>query len=126
VTEYDYDQIAWGAGIIIATSQDTEVYGNLVEDNYNGITVTQQDRYEPPGGTYFMRYGEWRAYNNVIHNNTIINSGSNGAVEDDGDDTLFGNNSWYGNTYVGQGDFAWNNQWGDLAYWQGFHPLDGV
>jgi parallel beta-helix repeat protein len=88
----------WGAGILIATSQNTEVYGNLVEDNFNGITITQQ-----------QRGSDWRAYNNTIHHN-IVRGGASGAVSDDGDNTLFENNRFYSNTYYGSTTWAWDGK----------------
>ena len=34
----------WEGGIMVAGSQGVEIYGNILEDNYNGITLIQQDR----------------------------------------------------------------------------------
>lgn len=34
----------WGAGIIVASSSDVEIYGNVVTDNWNGITGVEQQR----------------------------------------------------------------------------------
>ena len=34
----------WGAGIVISSSSNAEVYGNIVEDNAGGIVGVQQNR----------------------------------------------------------------------------------
>ncbi len=98
---YDHDAWLWGAGIVIASSQNVEVYGNVVEDNYNGITMTQQNRGSG-------EYGTWLARNNYIHDNLIIDSGASGAAEDvSGDDIFYDNNRFENNDYVGDVDWEW-------------------
>ncbi len=51
----------WGAGILVAASKDTEVYGNTLAWNKVGISVISQDRSDSPGvtGTY-------------VHDNIIV------------------------------------------------------
>lgn len=77
----DRDGWLWGAQILVLNSQDTEVYGNVVEvaAGYgNGITIIHQKR-----GT--GEYGEYLSQNNYIHNNRIIhlgNRGRNGMIAD--------------------------------------------
>lgn len=106
----------WGAGILVATSSDTIVEDNLLEDNCNGIAITFQDR---------TAYGvPYYALDNTFRNNTVLNSGHSGAVRDNGDDRVFDRNTFEGNTYVDQDTFAWNNSWGNLTWWRGFHPND--
>ena len=62
----------WGGGITLASSDHTEVAGNTVTGNCNGITATQQNR---PGSLQ----------SDSIHDNTISGpSGRTGAASDNG------------------------------------------
>ena len=59
----------YGAGILIAHSSDVEVYGNVVEDNWNGIVGVQQDR-----DNYYLR-------NLWVHDNTVeMSRGGSGVA----------------------------------------------
>lgn len=107
----------WDAGIQIAASSDTEVYGNVVEGNSNGITLVQQERSEP--GTV------WVTVDNVVYGNVIRDSGLSGAVTDNGYDLIFERNEFYGNVY--EGDVGWS--WGgevSWAEWVAIHPGDAT
>ena len=61
----------WEGGIMVAGSQDVEIYGNILEDNYNGITLIQQDRGSGALGPYLLR-------NVSVHDNTVVRSGRTG------------------------------------------------
>ena len=62
----------YGAGILVAHSDNVEVYGNVVEGNSNGIVGIQQNRDNPPGSH--------RLRNLWVHDNTIeLGSGSAGV-----------------------------------------------
>lgn len=111
---FDQDAWLWGAGITISTSSGVEVYGNTLEGNRNGIGILQQSR----GSDY-------KSYDNVVHDNNV-SGGASGVVRDDGDNSVFNRNEWYGNTYDSGHRFAWNNQWGDAAWWRTFHPNDAL
>jgi parallel beta-helix repeat protein len=50
----------WGAGILISSSKDAEVYGNTVAWNYAGISVIGQQRSDSPGTT-----------DNYVHDNVV-------------------------------------------------------
>jgi parallel beta-helix repeat protein len=92
----------WGAGILIAASSDTEVHGNIVEANANGIALIQQNR-----GSGIR--GPWVVKNVKVYNNTVA-GGKSGAVQDIGDNAIFSaNNGFAGNTYSGVDGWAWNN-----------------
>lgn len=54
----------YGAGIMISSSPDAEVYGNTVKNNYNGITAVVQDRGSGTLGLHHVK-------NLYVHNNTI-------------------------------------------------------
>ena len=93
----------WGAGILIAATQDTEVYGNVVKGNANGITMIQQNRGSGDRGT-------WLVKNNYVHDNTI-SGGKSGAVRDNGSDAIFtSNNRYHNNTYTGDHQWAWDGK----------------
>jgi parallel beta-helix repeat protein len=107
------DPWLWGAGIIIAASQNTNVYGNVLDDNSNGIALIQQNR-------GWGDRGEWIVQNNNIYNN-VINGGMSGAVQDTGDNSIFyNNNNFYDNTYTGGSNWAWNNDNDGMSWsaWQ--------
>jgi hypothetical protein len=61
----------WGAGILVASSRNVEVYGNVVAWNADGISVISQDR----SSTYAYEAGSstWNSVVNVyVHSNDII------------------------------------------------------
>lgn len=108
---------AYGAGIQIAHSPNVDVYGNVVEGNFNGITVILQDRGEGA-------HGPWEPRNVTVRENRIrMDRGFTGAVQDIGDDTLFTERGirFTGNRYDLESDepsFAWENRRMALDEWQ--------
>jgi hypothetical protein len=85
----------FGSGILVAASPNVEIYGNIVRNNFNGITAVQQNR-----GT--GRYGPHEINNLFVHDNVItMPSGKTGLAQDVGDDSYFQtrNNRWSNNTY---------------------------
>ncbi len=103
----------WGAGIIIASSKNIEVYGNLVEGNYNGITATQQPRYDTPAD-----HGPYLLSNINVHDNTIIDSGQTGIATDTGDGSVFSaGHRFDNNSYIGNVGWSWN---GSSVSWDGW------
>ncbi|HVM15648.1 MAG TPA: right-handed parallel beta-helix repeat-containing protein [Egibacteraceae bacterium] len=128
---------AYEAGIQIAQSQNVEIYGNTVEDNWNDVTVIQQLR-----GT--GKYGVWQARNVHVYDNVIktrqnhpaghgSRGGFTGAVQDIvmGDTTYFAtaNVRFNGNHYVA-GDnpkpFEWLNARRTPTEWRSYgHDLLG-
>lgn len=108
---------AYGAGIQIAHSPNVDVYGNVVEGNFNGITVILQDRGEGA-------HGPWEPRNVTVRENLVrMDRGFTGAVQDVGDDTLFSERGirFTGNRYDLEGDeppFAWENRRMTLDEWQ--------
>lgn len=101
----------WGAGILNAASTDTEVYGNIVEDNYGGIAAVQQNRGSGTYGTHLVT-------NFYVHDNTTkISSGWTGIVQGTGDQSIFvlasRNNRFANNTYFclnSTSYFTWSDQ----------------
>ncbi len=90
----------WGAGIQVAASPDTEVYGNSLKDNENGIVGIQQNR----GSDWILR-------NYWVHDNTIENSGITGLAQDISDTSIYTsrNNRFDRNTYINQPYWQWND-----------------
>ncbi len=117
---YGHEAWLWGSGILLSTSGNVEVYGNVVQDNYNGITMVQQDR---GSGAYGPRIVE----NNNVHDNTIIDSGLSGAAEDVGNDGIFfRNNRFQGNDYRGSSGWEWDG--GEVSWdeWRSYgHDTGG-
>jgi len=111
---FDHSAWLWGGGIMIASSQNVEVYGNTVEDNYNGIAMTRQNRGSGD-------YGEWTLRNNHVYDNTVIDSGNSGAAYDWGGDTIYYSDiTFEGNTYSGNSGWYWFNNEVSWSQWNGY------
>ncbi len=92
----------WEGGIMVAGSQSVRIHDNVVVDNYNGITLIQQDRGSGTLGTYLLR-------NISVEGNTVVRSGRTGAAQDVGDPSIFTerNITFENNDYEDVGRFAW-------------------
>jgi parallel beta helix pectate lyase-like protein len=130
------------AGIAVAASHDVEIYDNIVEGSYYGISIFQQTRSELQPELLHPNYGELndhRCYNINVHDNTIANANAciNGVNVDNGTEADVcdltttavdkrGNVRWEGNEYrVSLGShaiayFAWNGAARTFTAWQGF------
>jgi parallel beta-helix repeat protein len=92
-----------GAGILVSSSRDTEIYGNVVEDNRTGIAGQETDRPTPlpPSG-----YGSHDLVNLWVHNNSVrqMDGGrAAGVVDLDPNADPYAqtaNNRWANNTYT--------------------------
>ena len=107
-----------GAGILIGTSRDVEVYGNTVEDNYNGITASHTSRGSGSQGVYEVR-------NLWVHDNTIRSlRGFTGVVQNVGSTAVFSslNNRFDRNKYtLAAGTyFEWMNGGRTWGAWRGY------
>lgn len=112
-----------GSGILISSSSDVEVYGNIVEDNHNGITGIQRDRGAGAHGVYDLR-------NLYVHDNTVrMSSGVTGIATGgiaglfDRDTYTSGNNRFAGNSYdLGENrtPFQWRGKRRTWEEWRGF------
>jgi hypothetical protein len=113
---FGYPDWIAGAGILVAGSPDVEVYGNLVEENADGIGGMQQNRGSGAYGPYELR-------NLWVHDNVIINnSGWTGVAQDINDKSFFTNknNRFTNNTYQlgsSQYPFQWMDGERTLAEW---------
>ena len=88
-----------GSGILISNSPNVEVYGNVVEDNRNGIMARDEDR---GGGTR----GPWNTTNLYVHDNVVRQTDGGRAAGITDGDALFdpysaaSNNRYARNTYI--------------------------
>lgn len=112
-----------GAGILVATSWNVQVYGNTLEHNWQGIQALDQ----PRGAG---RYGEYSLTNLTVHDNVIdssvplgTGSGRTGIAGSNPATWTSKNNGFYNNTYrLGpyQDYFTWigdeftEQEWRDL------------
>lgn len=104
----------WGAGILIATSSDANIEGNVLAGNQSGIGIVQQNR------------GSYQARNINVRNNQVTGPGWSGAVQDIGEPGYFqGRLQFEGNVYTnstfvfGESTLTWQ-QWQALG-----HDLNG-
>lgn len=116
---FDFDEWVWGAGIIVSTSPNVEVYGNIVEGNADGIIGVHQDRSDAPAS-----YGPLQLVNLAVYDNLIAdNGGWTGIGQDVGSNAVFTdfNNRFFENTYRQDGGhFFWLNDPRSLAEWESF------
>ena len=89
----------WGAGILIASSKDAQVWGNTVAWNYAGISVISQNRSDSPGltGTY-------------VHDNLVVAEQPTAGNDRYG---LFWGQDWSGPLYAA----ASNNRGATNKFW---------
>ena len=72
-----------GAGIRVGSSRDTEIYGNTVAGNRNGITALQSARGSGAYGVHDLT-------NLYVHDNSVdLGSGRQGVVENAGSTAVF-------------------------------------
>lgn len=110
---------AYGAGILVAHSPDVEVYGNVVEDNQNGIMGIQQSRGSGAYGPHDLR-------NLSVYENVVVQRSKHwaaGVAQDIGDKGVFSRNlSFDRNRYAlgsaGGRWFAWDNGEKTKDQWQ--------
>jgi hypothetical protein len=113
-----------GAGIEIVSSPNVEVYGNVVEDNWNGITGLNDGRGSG-------NYGPWVLKNLYVHDNTITSRlvpdgiGRTGVTDFRGTDAFSAasNNRFRQNHYIlgtKARYFMWLGQERTEAEWRSF------
>lgn len=109
----------WGAGILIAASQDVEVCSNLVEANSTSVMLIDQGR-----GTSENTGRAYMVANDYVHDNVMVGDQGVGAVQDQDDPAIFTrNNRFVRNQYrvqtVNDTFFQWNDNEYNFAGWQG-------
>ncbi|MFI5262681.1 MAG: right-handed parallel beta-helix repeat-containing protein, partial [Candidatus Limnocylindrales bacterium] len=108
----------WAAGILISSSQNAEVYGNIVAWNRDGISVVSQSRADAPGSVS----------GNYVHDNTIVLGPP--VATDGSDKTLLAfADDWSSGMYAagannhGARNVFWSSQpepqWARFGYWNG-------
>jgi parallel beta-helix repeat protein len=113
-----------GAGIEIVSSRNVEVYGNTVEDNWQGITGLNDHRGVGIDGPYVLT-------NLNVHHNTIRSrvtdegGGRTGVVDTEGIDAFLpgANNRFHENTYslgTKRFHFTWMGKDLDETEWRRF------
>jgi parallel beta-helix repeat protein len=101
----------YGAGILIAHSSDVEVYGNVVEDNWNGIVGIQQDR-----DNYYLK-------NLWVHDNTVkMSRGGSGVGETGSGNDPFTSAS---NNRFDRNDYRVSSSEGKPFRWRGSETWTG-
>lgn len=107
-----------GAGILVNSSRDVEIYGNVVEGNLNGITAVQSARGSGAHGAYEL------ANLYVHHNDVGMAQGRSGVVQNAGSQAVFTsmNVRFEANRYLlgSSRPFAWKDGAHDAAEWRGF------
>jgi parallel beta-helix repeat protein len=108
-----------GAGILNTSSPNVEVYGNVVDGNYDGIGAEDRAR-----GTGL--YGTHEVSNFYVHDNTITTAGTTGLIETSGDASFFTskNNRFVHNAYSiscqKTAPFAWMDRYISWASWTAY------
>jgi parallel beta-helix repeat protein len=107
-----------GAGILVSSSADVEIYGNVVEDNRNGIGAIDSDRGNGARGPYGVA-------NLWVHDNTIQQrSGLAAGILGSNPVFLSQGNRFTGNTYLlgdtGLRQFRWLHANRTDAEWRSF------
>lgn len=111
---FDHAAWLWGGGIVIASSPNIEIYGNTIEDNFNGISMTKQARGSG-------EYGYHTLANIYVHDNTIIDSGLTGAAYDDGSSEIYSSNIRFeNNSYSGDVGWYWMNREVSWSQWNSY------
>ena len=115
-----------GAGILVNSSRDVEIYGNTVEGNLNGIAAVQSSRGSGAHGAYELA-------NLSVHDNTVsMLQGRSGVVQNAGSQAVFTsmNVRFSGNRYTlgsSAKPFAWKDTTHDPAGWKRFgHDVTGT
>jgi parallel beta-helix repeat protein len=112
-----FAELGWiaGAGILLNSSGNVEVYGNTVDRNHHGISITQTDRGSGP-------YGPRVAHDVYVHDNTItMVAGASGLAQGLNDLSYYTsrNNRFQNNTYYlgcNRTYFVWQNPAGGSGY----------
>jgi parallel beta-helix repeat protein len=107
-----------GAGIMVSSASDVEVAGNVVDSNFNGISLRQDDRGSGSLGPYVVE-------NTWVHNNQVImRRGTTGLSSTVSDGSVFTtrDNRFEDNQYTVAGtdptNFAWREAELTWTQWQ--------
>jgi parallel beta-helix repeat protein len=120
------DPTGWvnGAGIMVSSARDVEVAGNVVDSNFNGITLRQDMRGAGSLGAYVVE-------NTRVHDNQVImRRGTTGLSSSDGSAYTTHDNQFKNNHYTVVGadptNFSWKGAELNWAQWrQHGHDIGG-
>lgn len=108
---FDGQTWGYGAGIIVAHSPSVTVTGNVVEDNFNGISLIQQDRGAGSRGPWELQDVE------VRDNRVRMEVGATGVYSDTGDPAVFDRRLVFeGNDYVSPNPEPFRGREGTLTF----------
>ncbi len=111
------DPWLWGSGILIGTSRNVTVENNYIADSAGGIAIHDMPHRQGERFDVQPWYRDGRDYagiDNVVRDNTIIDSGRTGAAAGGSDAwsaAAFDRNTFVSNDYLG-GEFWWRNSGG--------------
>jgi parallel beta-helix repeat protein len=110
----------WGAGVLLVSSSNHEIYNNEIDSNQHGIVLQMDDRGSG-------KYGKFQIDNDYVHDNVItMPSGWTGMEQNVGDDSYFTShgNRFESNSYhlssMTAKQFAWMDQSLDKSGWTGY------
>ena len=115
-----------GPGILIFSSPNVEVYGNVLTGNTNGIIGKHDER----SGT--LLHGPWELRDLYVHDNVIMSSGQTGVFDLSGTGLVYTswNNRFQGNTYrLGSGSryYFWEGEERTTQEWVAYgHDTSGT
>lgn len=95
----------WGAGIMVSSSPNVQIYGNTVKGGWNGISLVQENR---GSGTY----GAFTLKNVTVSNNLVtMTKGSTGVFDTTGTGSVFkqGTIKFQSNNYTLSAGDQWFN-----------------
>jgi parallel beta-helix repeat protein len=123
------DSTGWvdGAGILVESSADVEITGNVVGDNFNGISLRQDDRGSGLLGSYVVK-------NAWVHDNQVsMRRGTSGLSSTTSDESVFAtsDNRFENNDYTVVGsdptNFSWKGSELTWTQWRQYgHDLSGT
>ncbi|MGH9161334.1 MAG: right-handed parallel beta-helix repeat-containing protein [Vicinamibacteraceae bacterium] len=128
-SKHPYPYWVEGGGIVVSTSSDVEVYGNTLEENWQGITGLDEDR--GAGGHGVHTLTNFHAHDNVVKSVTPLGEGSGRTgIKGETEATftrkgnLFTNNTYELGPY--RTYFFWMDGEHSEAAWKGFgQDVDG-
>lgn len=115
--------IWWGAGILINSSPDVQIYGNTVKDCMNGIGAIQADRGSGAYGPHLVK--NLNVYSNTI--DQVHNSAAGIVKASDFDNSVY--TSWnnhiqssnvFNLAYAGARYFFWLDEYWTLSQWDNY------
>jgi hypothetical protein len=111
------DPTGWvcGAGIMVSSARDVEIAGNVVDSNFNGISLRQDNRGSGSLGPYVVE-------NTRVHDNQVIMGRGTTGLSSSDTSAYTNNNRFENNHYTVIGtdptNFAWRGDERTWTQWQ--------